>query len=95
MAARLTDGKSDFVIASKQGMSIRFNEDEVRSMGRTARGVRAINLEDNDEVVSLSVLAPQDQISQESTSEDAPAAGQVQQTVLTIFENGYGNRTKV
>lgn len=94
MAARLTDGKSDFVIATKQGMSIRFNEEEVRSMGRTARGVRAINLDDNDEVVSLSVLAPQIQGSEDATN-NQEAAGQAPQTVLTICENGYGKRTKV
>jgi DNA gyrase subunit A len=48
---RLTDGKQDIVIGTRSGMAIRFHESEVRPMGRTAAGVRAITLEKNDRVV--------------------------------------------
>ncbi|MCF6180138.1 MAG: DNA gyrase subunit A, partial [Geopsychrobacter sp.] len=51
--ARLTDGKHDLILASRNGKSIRFPESDVRPMGRPARGVRGMNLEGNDVVVSL------------------------------------------
>lgn len=46
----LTSGYDDLLIASRNGLAVRFSEDEARTMGRTARGVRAIKLADNDEV---------------------------------------------
>jgi DNA gyrase subunit A len=51
IAARLTDGSQDIVIGTREGMAIRFHEKEVRGMGRTAGGVRAIRLAKNDRVV--------------------------------------------
>lgn len=53
---KISDGKSDIFIATKEGMSIRFNEDDVRPMGRTARGVKAITLAKDDIVIGLEVL---------------------------------------
>ncbi|MEI7972793.1 MAG: DNA gyrase subunit A [Bdellovibrio sp.] len=53
---KLSDGESDIFIATKQGMSIRFSESEVRGMGRTARGVRGITLAKDDAVVGLEVI---------------------------------------
>ena len=55
---RLTDGKQEVILTTRDGQSIRFREDEVRSMGRGAAGVKGINLESNDEVVSLEILSP-------------------------------------
>ena len=52
----LTDGKQDIVIGTAGGMSIRFNEQEVRTMGRAASGVRAIRLNKNDHVIGAVVL---------------------------------------
>ncbi|NOY12442.1 MAG: DNA gyrase subunit A [Deltaproteobacteria bacterium] len=51
--ARLTDGKRDLILASRNGKSIRFPESNVRSMGRPARGVRGMTLDDDDEVIGL------------------------------------------
>ena len=53
IAARLTDGKRDLLLASRNGKSIRFPEANVRSMGRPARGVRGMTLEGDDEVIGL------------------------------------------
>lgn len=53
---KISDGQSDIFIATKEGMSIRFNEADVRPMGRTARGVKAITLAKNDIVVAMEVL---------------------------------------
>ncbi len=51
---RLTDGNSDLIVGTKNGVAIRFQESDVRLMGRTARGVKAITLRDGDEVVGMS-----------------------------------------
>lgn len=53
---KISDGHSDIFIATKEGMSIRFNEADVRGMGRTARGVKAITLAKDDLVVAMEVL---------------------------------------
>ncbi|MBV2169931.1 MAG: DNA gyrase subunit A, partial [Bdellovibrio sp.] len=53
---KISDGQSDIFIATKEGMSIRFNEADVRGMGRTARGVKAITLAKEDIVVAMEVL---------------------------------------
>jgi len=55
-----TDGKQEVVIATKQGMAIRFKEEEVRLMGRSAHGVRGIRLNKGDEVVGMETVLPED-----------------------------------
>jgi DNA gyrase subunit A len=57
IAAALTDGASDIFLATKQGQAIRFNESEVRAMGRQAVGVWGIDLEKGDAVVGMEVLS--------------------------------------
>jgi DNA gyrase subunit A len=56
ISARLTDGSKDIIIGTKKGMLIRFPETDVRTMGRTATGVKGISLEDDDQVVGMEVL---------------------------------------
>ncbi|MBS1876844.1 MAG: DNA gyrase subunit A [Acidobacteria bacterium] len=56
LAAKLTDGNNYIFLASHEGMAIRFQEGEVRPMGRPARGVRAMELEDGDYLVSVAVV---------------------------------------
>ena len=73
-----THGNSDILIATKQGKSIRFDETQVRAMGRTAKGVRGIRLASGDSVVGM---------------EQAPRDG-AQPDVLSVCENGYGKRTE-
>lgn len=58
ISVNLTDGTNDIMIATQNGLSIRFNEKDVRSMGRTTKGVRGIKLADNDSVVSAVILTP-------------------------------------
>lgn len=50
---RLTDGKKDIILATRNGMSIRFNESDVRPMGRISQGVRGIKLDEGDYVVGM------------------------------------------
>ena len=56
ISVRLTDGNKHIMIATQQGYLIRFEESQVRTMGRTAAGVRGISLRENDEVVSMEIL---------------------------------------
>ena len=74
---KITDGHSDVVLATRQGMSIRFHEEDARSMGRTARGVKAISLEAEDQVVGMVVLS----------------ADQTAGDILTVSRSGLGRRT--
>ncbi len=73
-----THGKSDIIIATKNGKSIRFDENQVRAMGRTAKGVRGIKLAQGDSVIGM---------------EQAERDGE-QPDVLSVCENGYGKRTE-
>jgi DNA gyrase subunit A len=86
IGAAITSGKDDILLATRDGMSIRFNEDQVRPMGRSARGVTGIRFEGDDLVVSMTVIQ----------GGSAPVAeGQEEMTLLTVCENGFGKRTVV
>jgi DNA gyrase subunit A len=58
IATEITGGEDDVFLPTRQGMSIRFREDDVRAVGRTAVGVRGIALEEEDEVVGMEILRP-------------------------------------
>lgn len=75
----ITDGKQDILLFSDTGKVVRFKEDQVRSMGRTATGVRGIRLSDEQKVVSLIV----------------PRSLDEHGAVLTVTENGFGKRTQL
>lgn len=53
---RITGGQDDLIVATKDGVAIRFNEEDVRAVGRTARGVKAITLAQGDQVVGMAVV---------------------------------------
>jgi DNA gyrase subunit A len=57
IAVAETDGTKDLVVGTRNGMAIRFKEEDVRPMGRTAYGVRGIQLRDGDEVVAMKVVS--------------------------------------
>jgi DNA gyrase subunit A len=59
LSAVVTDGNAEFLIATKQGKCIRFDEKQVRPMGRSAAGVKAIELSDDDEVVGVAFTEPE------------------------------------
>ena len=82
----ITNGSDDVMLSTKSGLTIRFSENDVRPMGRLARGVKGINLEEGDFAVSMTVVP-----SQEKEDE---ATNKIQ-TLLTACENGYGKRTSV
>lgn len=58
ISVRLTDGNKDMMLATKNGYLIRFEETQIREMGRTAAGVKGISLRDDDVVVSMEIIEP-------------------------------------
>ncbi|EPD50931.1 DNA gyrase subunit A [Paenisporosarcina sp. FSL H8-0542] len=58
ISVRLTDGKKHIIIGTRNGMLVRFEETDIRSMGRTASGVRGIRLREDDHVVGMEILEP-------------------------------------
>jgi DNA gyrase subunit A len=79
--ARITDGSQIVFLATHLGMAIRFDENDVRSMGRPAYGVRGIDLAKNDFVVGVAI----------TPKEHEPGAYRI----LAVTENGFGKRTDV
>jgi DNA gyrase subunit A len=61
LQARLTDGKNEVIIAARSGKAIRFNESTVRTMGRTATGVKGINIAADDRVIGMICIADQEE----------------------------------
>jgi DNA gyrase subunit A len=80
LEAKLTDGTAEILLAKKSGKAIRFNEENVRPMGRTASGVRGVRLEnEQDEVIGMVCV--------NSDMEDT--------TIMVVSEKGYGKRTDI
>src|SRR3954469_25023952 len=77
VGVRITEGASDILLGTRNGWAIRFKEENVRPMGRVARGVRGIRLRDDDDVVVGMAVVPR-----EATA-----------TLLTVCERGFGKRT--
>jgi DNA gyrase subunit A len=88
----ITDGSHDVMLFSDAGKAVRFDENDVRSMGRGARGVRGMNLDDGQQVIALLVAPNEDELRK---SKDADGVVHVAQSVLTATANGYGKRTPI
>jgi DNA gyrase subunit A len=104
VAVTLTDGSQIVFLASHDGQAIRFDEGDVRSMGRPAYGVRGMNLDDKDYIVGMATT-PKDVKQAEALAEKVKAEAGVEATatdetlpikgslILSVTENGYGKRT--
>ena len=98
VAARLTDGQQIVFLASHNGLAIRFDESDVRCMGRPAYGVRGMDLGKGDYLVGMAVTPKSNgkangkkkEISEEGVDESGEI---VSDLVLSVTENGYGKRT--
>jgi DNA gyrase subunit A len=88
IGAALTDGKHDVMLFSDGGKAVRFDENDVRPLGRSARGVRGMMIEETQSVIAMLVSEQEDPnaVADDST----PRA-----SVLTATENGYGKRTSI
>jgi DNA gyrase subunit A len=78
----MTDGESEILLANRNGRAIRFNEKDVRVMGRTATGVRGMRLDEDgqDEVIGMLAMSKEDQKNE---------------TIMVVSEQGYGKRTNL
>ncbi len=99
VAASLTDGKQIIFLASHEGQAIRFSEDDVRSMGRQAYGVRGMDLEKGDYIVGMAITPKPGaaQMGKEKDKKKEDANGVIiapkGTLILSVTENGYGKRT--
>jgi DNA gyrase subunit A len=91
VGAAITDGKHDVMLFSDSGKAVRFDENDVRPMGRTARGVRGMNLAAAQNVIAM-LVAPAEASDGAAPAEDGVAAPG---SVLTATENGFGKRTPI
>lgn len=78
-SALLTNGSNEVLIGARSGKATRFDETQVRSMGRTARGVKGIEMDSSDEVIGICVTEPNDK----------------DKTILVVSENGYSKRSTI
>ncbi len=100
IAVRKTDGKSDLIIGTRKGLAIRFNEEDVRDMGRAAKGVKGIRLSKVDEVVSAEVAEEKTAIltvtekgqGKRSPIEEYPVQGRGGKGVISIKTTEKGGK---
>jgi len=97
VAASLTDGNQIVFLASHDGQAIRFDENDVRPMGRNATGVRGMNLGEKDYIVGMATtLKPEAKAAVKEGEVAADVADLVPEKgslILSVTENGYGKRT--
>ncbi len=82
LEAMLTNGSSQILIAGRDGKCVRFNEEDCRAIGRTAAGVRGITLSEQDEVIGMICVDPENE-------------EQKNNTILVVSENGFGKRSEL
>lgn len=92
IGAALTDGKHDVMLFSDGGKAVRFDENDVRPMGRNARGVRGMNIDETQSVIAMLVADAEAELTPEGEAAEGAASAQ---SVLTATENGYGKRTHI
>ena len=80
--ARLTNGRDELILVTKQGQAIRFKESEIRAMGRQAAGVHAMRLKKEDEIIGMDVIAHNN-----TKAKD--------EKILVMMENGFGKQTSL
>lgn len=82
LEAAMTDGNCEILMAARKGKCVRFHEEDARAIGRTATGVRGINIEEDDEVVGMVTI-------------EANEEARNQYHMLVVSENGFGKRSLV
>src|SRR3954468_19083315 len=103
VAVRLTDGNQIVFLASHEGQAIRFGEEDVRSMGRPAYGVRGMDLDKNDYIVGMAVTPKElkktnggnGKKKNGEAEEEVVAEAKNARLILSVTEMGYGKRTHV
>ena len=94
VGAAITDGQHDVMLFSDAGKAVRFDENDVRPMGRTARGVRGMNLVAGQQVIAMLVAPAEATEGAEASTVDSEG-NPIPTSVLTATENGFGKRTPI
>jgi DNA gyrase subunit A len=94
VGAAITDGQHDVMLFSDAGKAVRFDENDVRPMGRTARGVRGMNLGVGHQVIAMLVAPAEAAEGSEAAVVDENGFA-IPSSVLTATENGFGKRTPI
>lgn len=84
-----TTGQDHLILVTKNGSSIRFKEQDIRPMGRSAAGVKGIRLQKGDEVIGMDVIG------QGENTEQSADAKKLKRYLLVVMDNGYGKRTEI
>ena len=91
IGAQVTDGDSDVILVTHKGVAIRFSEKDARPLGRNTRGVRGIELGDEDYVAQMVIVNSESSEAETGTTRVSREGD----TLLIVTENGYGKRTAV
>lgn len=86
-----TNGQDDIVLITKNGIAIRFKEEDARPMGRATSGVRGVRLKSGDEVIGMDVIKMQNSNLKMQNEKEK----KIKQYLLVVMENGYGKRTEI
>ena len=87
-----TTGEDEIILTTKKGQAVRFRENDIRSMGRTAAGIKGMRLKKGDEVVGMNIASAH---KPQKNGEEGKNPKDQAQYVLVLTENGYGKRTDV
>ncbi|MEK7541140.1 MAG: DNA gyrase subunit A [Patescibacteria group bacterium] len=96
-----TTGEDDIILATKNGIAIRFKEKDIRPMGRAAAGVKGIRLKKGDEVIGMDVIGKNPEIDEKIPTESRGSSKAIgtkkpaKRYLLVVMENGYGKRTEI
>ncbi|MDR0694859.1 MAG: DNA gyrase subunit A [Prevotellaceae bacterium] len=82
LEAILTNGQCEILLAGRNGKCVRFNEANVRAVGRTGMGVRGISIDETDEVIGMICVHPEKSVQQHTH-------------IMVVSENGYGKRSEL
>ncbi len=94
---KMSNGGQDVLLVSRKGQGIRFNEDDVRQMGRTAAGVMAMKLSAGDELAGVGLVSEElEAVGADDDAEDiSEEAGSGEPNLLILTKHGYGKRTPI
>ncbi len=102
VSVKLTPGDQDLILVTRAGLAIRFREEDARALGRTAQGVKGIDLKDGDEIVAMDSVSKREQVEGETTDSETEPEGDSDsaasdttpgEKLLVVTVNGYGKRT--
>ncbi|MFN8606001.1 MAG: DNA gyrase subunit A [Vulcanimicrobiota bacterium] len=103
VSVKLTPGNQDLILVTQNGMAIRFNEEDARALGRTAQGVKGIDLREGDMVVAMDSVTKREISGEEAPPEDGEIVSEGEENptsdttpgekLLVVSINGYGKRT--